>query len=46
MIPVPESDAEARFTNVAPGAQLEVSSARDPRYTGGLVDRRVRTGEI
>ena len=42
LIPIP---ADPRFTNLAPGAQVTVSSTRDPNYTGGLVDRRVLKGE-
>ncbi len=37
---------EPEFSNLAPGAILQVSSARDPNYTGGLIDRRARTGEV
>lgn len=42
-IPIP---ADPSWTNLAPGAALAVSSARDPQFTGGLIDRRVNTGEI
>lgn len=42
---VPADRNEALFTNLAPGARLEVSSARDPNYIGGLIDRRVALGE-
>lgn len=45
MIPVPATDEEARWTNLAPGAEV-VQSSVDPALedTDGLVDRRVRTG--
>jgi hypothetical protein len=45
MIPVPPTDEEARWTNLAPGAAI-VQSSVDPALedTDGLVDRRVRTG--
>ena len=46
LIPVPATAAEAQWTNLAPGATVRVSSARDPRYTNGLIDRRVQKGEI
>lgn len=42
---VPADRTEALFSNVAPGAHVTVSSARDPSYVGGLVDRRVALGE-
>lgn len=46
MIAVPANDADAQWSNLAPGAQVTVSSARDASQTRGLVDRRVMTGEI
>lgn len=46
MIAVPESDADAQWSNLAPGAQVTVSSARDASTTRGVIDRRVMTGEI
>jgi hypothetical protein len=46
LIPVPATDAEAQWTNLAPGAQVVVSSSRDPNSNGGLIDRRVLKGEI
>lgn len=46
MIPVPANDADAQWTNLAPGATVTVSSARDADQKGGLVDRRVMEGEI
>lgn len=46
MIAVPANDADARFSNVAPGAAISVSSTRDANQNRGLVDRRVLTGEI
>ncbi len=45
LIPVP-SDEEAQWTNLAPGAQITVSSTRDANYNRGVVDRRVLKGEI
>jgi hypothetical protein len=45
LIPVP-SPQEARWTNLAPGAQLSASSSRDASQIGGLTDRRVMKGEI
>jgi len=46
LIPVPANDADAQWTNLAPGAQVIVSSTRDPKSNRGLNDRRVLTGEI
>jgi hypothetical protein len=46
LIAIPESQDEAAWTNVAPGAVLTVSSSRDARYDGGLIDRRQYKGEI
>jgi hypothetical protein len=46
MIPVPASGEDAKWTNLAPGASLVVSSTRDARYDGGLIDRHVQKGEI
>ncbi len=46
MIPIPEDRAEALFTNLAPGAEVAVSSARDVNYTRAVVDRRVNRSEI
>lgn len=45
-IPVPETAEEAKWTNLAPSAVVRVSSSRDPNLNGGLIDRRVKTGEI
>lgn len=45
-IPVPADDADAAFTNLAPGASLRVSSTRDASTNAGLIDRRVMKGEI
>jgi hypothetical protein len=45
-IPVPADDADAAFTNLAPGATLRVSSTRDASTNAGLIDRRVMKGEI
>lgn len=46
LIPVPSTAEAARWTNLAPGAALSVSSARDANYTAGLIDRRVQKGEM
>lgn len=46
MMPVPANEAEAAWTNLAPGAVVTVSSSRDPRYNGGVNDRRVMKGPI
>ncbi|MFN0062976.1 MAG: TolB family protein [Myxococcaceae bacterium] len=46
MIPVPPTDAEAAFSNLATGAQVTVSSTRDSEQNRGLIDRRVMRGEI
>jgi hypothetical protein len=46
MIPLPATAEGAKWTNLAPGAAVTVSSARDPNFTGGLIDRRVMKGEI
>jgi hypothetical protein len=46
MIPVPANDADAQWTNLAPGAQVTASSSRDPNQNEGLIDRRVMKGEI
>lgn len=43
MIPIP---ADPQWTNLAPGAQVTVSSSRDPNVNRGLIDRRVMKGEI
>ena len=46
LIPVPPTEEEARWTNLAPGAAITQSSL-DPALDGntdGLIDRRVRTG--
>ena len=45
-IPVPANEADAAFTNLAPGAALTVSSTRDASTNEGLIDRRVMKGEI
>jgi hypothetical protein len=46
MIEVPDSEEEAAWSNLAPGATVTVSSARDDASISGLVDRRVMKGEI
>jgi len=46
MIPLPEKDADARWTNLAPGAMVTVSSTRDVNQNNTLIDRRAKKGEI
>ncbi|MCS6880721.1 MAG: hypothetical protein RMK84_11415 [Oscillochloridaceae bacterium] len=46
MMPVPATEEEAAWTNLAPGATVTVSSTRDPNYNGGVNDRRVLKGPI
>jgi hypothetical protein len=46
MIPVPENDADAQWTNLAPGALATVSSSRDANTIRGLTDRQVMNGEV
>lgn len=46
MIDVPPNDADAKFSNLAPGATVTVSSTRDPNSNYGLVDRLAIKGEI
>jgi hypothetical protein len=45
MIPVPATADEAKWTNLAPGATINVSSTRDANSNRGLIDRRVMKGE-
>jgi hypothetical protein len=45
LIPVPATAEEAKWTNLAPGATIAVSSTRDANYNRGLIDRRVMKGE-
>jgi hypothetical protein len=44
MIPVPASFDAATWTNLAPGARVEVSSTRDAAVNGGVVDRLALKG--
>ncbi len=46
MIPTPASDEAARWTNLATGAEVTVSSTRDANQNSGLIDRRVLTGNV
>ncbi|MCG8350576.1 MAG: hypothetical protein MI924_22640 [Chloroflexales bacterium] len=46
MMEVPNDPEEAKWSNLAPGAAVEVSSSRDPNYNRGVIDRRVMKGEI
>jgi hypothetical protein len=46
MIAVPANNADALWSNLAPSAQVSVSSSRDNNQNRGLIDRRVFTGEI
>lgn len=45
LIPVPSDPEEAKWSNLAPGASVSVSSTRDANQNLGLTDRRVRKGE-
>jgi hypothetical protein len=45
-IPVPANPQDALWTNLAPGAQVLVSSTRASAKNRGLVDRRVLNGSI
>ncbi len=45
-LPVPANPADAKWTNLAPGASLAVSSFLDQNYISGLTDRRVMKGEV
>jgi hypothetical protein len=46
LIPLPPTAEAARWSNLAPGAAISVSSTRDAARNGGLTDRRVLKGEI
>ncbi|MCC6456194.1 MAG: PD40 domain-containing protein [Caldilineaceae bacterium] len=46
MIPVPENDADAQWTNLAPGAEVRVSSSNSEKENTGLIDRRVMNDSI
>jgi hypothetical protein len=46
LLNVPQDPSVAVWTNLAPGAIVDVSSTRDSEYTGGLIDRRQFKGEI
>lgn len=46
MIPVPESDEDAKWSNLAPGASVRVSSTRAEAENTGLIDRRVLNDNI
>jgi hypothetical protein len=46
MMEAPSDPEEAKWSNLAPGAAVEVSSSRDPDYNRGVIDRRVMKGEI
>jgi hypothetical protein len=45
MIPVPADPAEAKWSNLAPGAAVFVSSTRDAGLNATLIDRRVLKGD-
>jgi hypothetical protein len=45
MIPVPTNAEAARWSNLAPGASITVSSTRDANQNRGLTDRRVMKGD-
>jgi hypothetical protein len=46
MISIPATVEEARWTNLAPGAAVTVSSTRDANHNRGLIDRQVMNGPI
>lgn len=46
MIPVPTSAAAAQWTNLAPSADVTVSSTRSADNNTGVIDRRVMTGSV
>ncbi len=46
LLPIPASAEAAQWTNLAPGAQVRVSSTRAADENRGLVDRRVMTGSV
>ncbi|MCB1032443.1 MAG: hypothetical protein KDD47_01250 [Acidobacteria bacterium] len=46
MIPLPPTAGAAKWSNLAPGASVTVSSTREANQNRGVVDRRVRKGEI
>ena len=46
LIPVPETDEEAAWSNLAPGASVRVSSTRADNLATRLIDRRVQLGRI
>ncbi len=45
-IPLPANHEAAKWSNLAPGAAVAVSSSQDPNQNRGMVDRRVMKGEI
>jgi PKD repeat protein len=45
MIPVPQSDEEAKWSNLAPSADILYSSSGGPWFDG-IINRKVRTGDI
>ncbi len=46
LIPLPPNREVAKWSNLAPGASVTVSSSRDPAQDRGVIDRRVMKGEI
>jgi hypothetical protein len=46
MIPVPENDEAAKWSNLAPGAAVRVSSTRSENENTGVIDRRVLNDNI
>ena len=46
MIPVPDNDEDAKWSNLAPGATVRASSSRNEPWNIGLVDRRAMKGDI
>ncbi|MFN7980966.1 MAG: hypothetical protein U0Q11_03835 [Vicinamibacterales bacterium] len=45
MMPVPEQDADAAWTNLAPGATVTASSSRNANVIAGINDRRALKAE-
>lgn len=45
-INVPSNDNDAKFSNIATGAAVMVSSTSDPNSLNGLIDRKAKTGPI
>lgn len=46
MIEVPQSDADAQFSNVAPGGTMTTSSSEKPEFDTSMINRKVNTDEL